>query len=184
MAATIDRPTPSPTPEAPDRSRSRLLKVMVAVLAVVVLALGAVVLYELASGDESAMPADVQQVLDDYYDAWETEDRDALRALVTDDVAFVKHVYKPDGGQYSVASDADRFGSRLGQTDYTIENFDSPIVTGDGPWFVSVGESWISVFSRYDGTANYMIVEEDGALLIARHHWVGHVSPLDPPWAD
>lgn len=182
MTATIERPASNPAQDAPDRSQSRFLTVMVAVLAVVALGLGAVVLYNLASGDESAVPADVQQVLDDYYDAWETQDGNALRALITDDYSLTEHVYEPDGRQVVVVRDPDNLSLNLDA--YTIETFGTPIVTGDGPWFVSVGESWVGEFSRSDGIATYEVVEQDGTLLIARHYWDGQSSALDPRWQD
>lgn len=175
MTATIDRSETSPAPDAPVESGNHLLKVVIAVLAVVALVLAAVVVYDLASGDsatESDVPAEVQEALDAYYAGWEMQDADAIRAVITDDFALEEYIYRTDGSFGLVTRDADNIDRRLNE--YTVENFGTPITDGEGPWYVSVGENWVGEYNRSGGVASYVIVEqEDGTLRIARHFWTG-----------
>jgi hypothetical protein len=50
------------------------------------------------------------------------------------------------------------------------------LVVGDGPWVVSVNENWMETELRFDGTATYVIVEQDGTMKIASHYWTGTAS--------
>ncbi len=54
---------------------------------------------------------------------------------------------------------------------WSNEQVGDSIVTGDGPWFVSVEEIWAETDYRYDGQASYTIVEVDGVLKIANRYW-------------
>ena len=56
---------------------------------------------------------------------------------------------------------------------WTVEQVGDPIVTGEGPWFVSVEEIWEKPATHLEGQANYTIVEVDGVLKIANHYWAG-----------
>jgi hypothetical protein len=145
-----------------------------------------VVAYDLVSEDEAAVPPDVQQVLDDYIAAWETQDVDAFRAVVADDYYVTEEYFAADGdrsgnsippatrprapGRWVIEGDADSAARGVANYDYTVEQ-GTPIVTGDGPWFVSMSESWIEGFSRYDGTASYAIIDDDGTLRISEHYF-------------
>lgn len=48
-----------------------------------------------------------------------------------------------------------------------------PIITGNGPWIVSVEENWTEWEAHSNGIATYVIVEEDDSLKIANHIWAG-----------
>ena len=52
------------------------------------------------------------------------------------------------------------------------------IVTGDGPWFVSVGENGTWLDSHLEGSANYVVVEREGELRIANHYWSGLMTSI------
>jgi hypothetical protein len=79
------------------RDQNRLLKIAVGVLAVVALVLGIVLVTDTTNGNDSAPPDDVAQVLDDYIAAWENQDVDGFRAVVTDDYALNEEILELDG---------------------------------------------------------------------------------------
>jgi hypothetical protein len=68
---------------------------------------------------------------------------------------------------------------------FQIERFGEPIVAGDGPWFVTVGEVWIpDTFNRSEGTASYVIVDDGGTLRIAKYYWTGVKVAVDPDFTE
>jgi TRAP-type mannitol/chloroaromatic compound transport system permease large subunit len=67
------------------RQRNRILGTVVVVLAVAILALGAWLIYGLATDTETTATAEIDQVLTDYRTAADETDLDAFRAIVTDD---------------------------------------------------------------------------------------------------
>lgn len=130
------------------------------------------------SGNQSAPPDDVAEVLDDYIAAWENQDVDGFRAVVTDDYALNEEILELDGPRHPLVADVDYAADGVEGTDYEVEFFGDMIVTGEGPWFVAVGETWIDRFNRLDGTANYVIVDEAGTLKISDHYWAGVRLPI------
>lgn len=62
--------------------------------------------------------------------------------------------------------------------DWAAEQLGSLLVTGDGPWFVSVAENWQDSSSLLEGQANYTVIEVDGELEIVNHYWAGFKTPL------
>lgn len=53
-------------------------------------------------------------------------------------------------------------------------------MVGDGPWFVSVGETWTDPSNHFDGTAVYVIVDDDGTPQISRYYWAGVRVTVQP----
>ena len=168
VGQTVDRGT-----------RRRPWVATVTVLFLVLAALAAWAVYNQIS--EESLPAEIEQLLDDYLVAWENGDEVALREVATED--FVINEY-----QYLDHQAGDRRGAYLYEhvnddlngvaliglaMEWQTEQVGSAIVTGDGPWFVSVGENWTSGGSHYAGTATYVIVDRGSGLRIASHYWAG-----------
>lgn len=191
MTALTDRPDETAEELARARKRDRFLIATVVVLAVALLGVGAWVIYDLATvsdtaNSDTAIPAEVEQVLNDYNSAWEQNDANAFRTLVTDDYILSLSFYVEDGMSETYA---DRFSQSASDAardvefgrEWRIEQFGEPIATGDGPWFITVGQNWVGLENGQDiflddGTASYAIVEVDGTLKVANHTWVGHRS--------
>ena len=176
MDVTTDRPQASELPDEQDEQvggEKGFWKIAALILGVVALGLFAVVAYDLVSEDEAAVPPDVQQVLDDYIAAWETQDVDAFRAVVADDFYLTEEYFAADGERWVIEGDADMAARGIAKYDYTVEHVGTPIVTGDGPWFVSMSENWIEGLLRSEGTASYAIIDDDGTLRISEHYWAG-----------
>jgi len=74
---------------------------------------------------------------------------------------------------YHVIDDIDGVVSEGFGYNYTVHQVGDSIMTGEGPWFVSVEENWEETSYLYTGQANYTIIEVDGVLKIANHYWAG-----------
>ncbi len=151
------------------------------VLLLIVLGLGAVVAYNKVSGGDSAAPAEVTQLLDDFATAYEEKDVDLMQAIITDDFWLSEDFYRL--GDVTLDSTvAGPFSPlMLTRSSYSVERFGEPIVAGDGPWFVTVGEVWIpDIFNRRYGTASYVIVDDGGTLKIAKYNWAGVTVAVEP----
>jgi hypothetical protein len=163
------------------RTRSRILLSAVVVLAVAVIGLGGWLAFDRLTG---GMPADIGQVLDDYLRAWEEKDEAAIRAVTTEDFVLTEHIYwefEEDGIPLvvlheRVSDDIDGVVTTGFRYAWENEQVGRPVISGDGPWTVSVEENWIQRTSHYSGTATYVVVEEDGNLKIANHSWSGMIT--------
>lgn len=158
--------------------RNRLLTMAVMALALAVVVLGGWVIYDLVGGTSTS---EAEQAIDEYNTAWHEQDPEALRAVVTDDFVEEYHWYTQLDDQVNVGSEswgAASAASYAASTDYRIELSGEAIVVGDGPWFVSVAESQTGGGYEYEGTAHYVVVDDDGILKLARKSWVGSRQPL------
>ena len=183
MTISLDRPPAAEMlrdEQKPLRNQNRWLKIAVAVLALVALAFGAVLAYNLASGDDSAAPDEVTRILDDFSTANAENDVDLMRSIITDDYVQTIDFYRPGELSPAFTSVGPFSESSTSRLTYQVERFGDPIVTGDGPWVVSVGETWMpDTFNRDSGTATYVIVDDEGALKIDKYYWAGVKGVLE-----
>ena len=164
--------------EAPTTGRSRWLVVLTIALAVLVVAMGAWIVYDLMT--QPSVPGEVEAVVQDYVAAWEADDA-AITALVTEDFQLNRYHYRPDatapGGvtwDLLVTDDIDGVVNDLiPLVDWQVETGGDWIVTGDGPWYVSVVETWTFGDAVYEGIATYLVIDDGGAYRIANDTWVG-----------
>lgn len=171
--------------EEPRRARSPLVPLTV-VLAVAVMALGAWVIFNASS--RSDVPEGIEELLDNYLRAWEEKDESAIRQATTEDFVINEYIYtarEVDVGQEvslfeHITDDIDGVVSVGMSFDWENEHLSDLLTTGEGPWVVSVEEHWTWATSKYEGTANYLIVDDGGTLKIANHYWAGIVEYEDP----
>jgi hypothetical protein len=182
MTTLIEQPDETVQPEQQPDRRLRTLTFVVVVLAVVSLLLAGLAVV-LVTGDDDAttMPADVQQVLDDFEAAIENNDYEAFSALVTEDFRRTEYWADTSGdAPFRGEQNLDNFRSRLsGGMDFDIEESVEPIVVGDGPWFASVPQVWTHEASHtyYENMYTYVIVDVDGTLLVDDGYWAG-IGPI------
>ncbi len=156
-------------------SGKRFLMIAAILLAVALVGLGTRVIND----QQTSSPDDeIQQLLDNYLTAWETRDEAAVRLATTGNYVINEYAYTDDsiGGfrlNYHVDDDIDGVVNEGFGYHWSNEQVGDSIVTGEGPWFVSVEEIWEETGYIYEGQANYTIVEVDGVLKIANHYWAG-----------
>lgn len=155
--------------------------------AVALIAIGWVV-FDLVT--EPAVPAGVEEAIDDYIAAWEDRDAEAIRAVTGDGTAhFILNEFiydtdwnpdAPEQVRYAHVDDADVesiISGSFPSKQWMVERGTGVVVTGDGPWFVSFPEAWIEDFEteqeRLEGIALYVVVEQDGEFKVANHMWSG-----------
>lgn len=183
MTSTIT-PPPADDIRRADGSprRSRGLLVVVAVLAAIVVGLGiALVAQSNDDGADTAMPNDVQVVLDEFLIAMETNDYEAMQAVVTDDFRRPWFEGDPFGsthhqGLYDLEDYFRDFEDEQAPV-FEIERLGDPIVRGEGPWYVSFAENWEYPAQqvRYEAIYTYaVVVDTDGVLRIDDAYWAGH----------
>lgn len=168
-----------PPPPPPPTGHSIGLWIALCVLALAVIALAAWVIVERGSDADSAVPEDIEALIDDYLEAWEQRDEEAMTSLVTLDFVVNEYYYERSIDRVfrtEVISDDLEGVLNVGfspSREWTTEQVGDPIIVGDGPWFVAIGENWILDTWRADGMAHYVIVQENGELKIANHYWAG-----------
>ncbi len=148
---------------------------------IVVLALGVWLLLTVNSG--STRTEDLEELIADYALAWQESDVDAFRGLVTEDFQLHEIIYQQVGAKafpQEIKEDIDGTAREVaGLFDWRVDRTTSALVSGDGPWFVSVGENWTRPFYLSEGTASYVVVEEEGKLRIEYHFWAGLLTRTD-----
>jgi hypothetical protein len=178
MTALTDHPDEISADAELDRvkGRNRVLLIVVVVLALVVAGLVVWVIYDAATEpDTGATASEIEQVMEDYRTAWDEQDPEAFGVLATDDVILHEYIYRAVDDGYTAQNfsfSGDRAASLVG-SGWQIEHGDEAIVVGEGPWFVTVAETWVNEDTTNDGTANYVLVEQDGTLKVANAYWVG-----------
>jgi hypothetical protein len=163
----------------------------IVILAIAMAGLAAWVVHDPAG--ETVLPSEVEEVIDGFVRAVEEGDGVAFRAITTDDFTDIGRSYEQRLG--AVAGDlvVGEWSLSVAEyvaygSDWEVEQIGQPIVSGDGPWFVAVEENWFECLYEdaatglcgltipYEGTANYMVVEENGTFKIAHHFWSGLLS--------
>jgi hypothetical protein len=158
---------------------------IVAVLAVGVVLLAGALTYVLVADDQdSGVPVEVQQVVDEFRAAIERNDVAAMQALVTDE--FRRPDYLGDPWRNTPARGVrtiEYFGSSRG---FEIDPVGDPIVTGNGPWYVAQVEAWTVVVPNdhgddivvaYDAISTFAVVDTDDGMRIDDGYWAGHEVP-------
>lgn len=181
---TINRPPEHHAPTEPSRSAAPAW--IAAVLAVALIGALAWAVYEPPS--ETAVAGEIDDLIDDYLAAWESFDADAFRSLTTRGMVVEEYYYEdgydleyPQNARTTMHIEDSRegvieFGFTQDHT-WTNERVGEVIIAGDSPWFVSQRENWTIHedwgTEEFEGMALYVVVSEDGELLIANHFWAG-----------
>ncbi len=162
MATTIDTPPAERLETA--RRNNRWLVAAVIVLALLLAALGAWVLYDLASEPETAATEEVQAVLDDYMAAYVDGDVEAFKALTTDNYRF------ESTGNYAV--DRNYQGGIAVEPGFQIERVGNLRMAGDGPMYYVVATEQATLDDTvYPGVSAYVVLETDEGLRVLEHTW-------------
>jgi len=152
------------------RRRSRLLTILVVLLAAAVVAVGAWAILAGHGNSDTAVTAEIEELLDDYYTAWNDWDGDAYLTLVTENA-----VHETSLGTSTAQSQAS-FIDGFGAYDWHVERIGEAIMHGDGPWYVA--QANLLTANTYpedghEGMTVLTIVDDEGTLKVARHVYLG-----------
>jgi uncharacterized protein HemX len=173
-SATTEAQHVDVTEQQPSRGghrRNGLLLTLVIVLAAAVVGLGVWVIVDQTSTSDTAVTDDVQQLLDDYYDAWNDHDGDAYLELMTDNARHVTGL-----GETSAAQQA-AYIDNLDTYNWHVEPIGDAVMSGDGrPWYVAQVNLLTSNTypdEGYEGMSVLTIIDDGGTLRISRHVYNG-----------
>lgn len=169
-AESVSGTIPVADHHAPERPSRRALIGLILVLAAIVAGLGTWLLVERTSTPETAITDEVERLLDDYYDAWNTWDGDAYLQLVTDDGSFVMTGRTTTTTQQAIVIEG------LRRFDWHVEPIGEPIMVGDGPWYVTQADHLTAVGypdGGHQGISTFTIVDDTGTLRVSRHVYTG-----------
>lgn len=160
--------------------RNRFLLITVVVLGVVAVVLG--FLMWNGSSDGSTLPAEVEQVIDDYNNAIVAQDPDAWRATITDDWYYGSNYYGPNGFLDEM-SDEPTINEYARTIEFwpanQYEQLSDPLTVGDGPWFVTLHQRWTEEDRPdakpkvYEGTTTFVVIEQDQTMKVTAVYWTG-----------
>jgi hypothetical protein len=168
MATTIEAPPAETTGTADHNNRG--LIVTIVVLAIALLALGAWAIYQQTAESETAAPAAVEELLNDYGAAWNNYDGEAFLALTTAD-------YVHDNGRvtYDQARTANLISIDLKAMNWQLEQVGDRIVSGDGPYYTAeVNQLTSGSTQANDGISTIVVVDTDDGLKVSSHVWTGN----------
>lgn len=164
--------------------RTRIPIWLTAVLAVVVVALGAWIVYDAVT--EPAPPSDVEAAIEDFLAAYADQDETAMRDAATNDFTLLYDVYGLDPQNSdqvtrieTISDDLDGvigIGFKFG---WDNEITGDSIATGEEPWIVSQPEAWYLGSRVYEGMATYVVVDEGGDKKVLSYKGDFVLSALD-----
>ena len=184
MASTIEHPPADQAPSDRHWNQHRAVYVVTAILAISTIVLAAIITFDNNdSGAGASMPAEVEQVLDEFQRASENMDFEAYATLVTDQFRRPEYMGDPEGlNPARLVRGLDDYEILLSDNypQYEVDRIGDPIVVGEGPWYVSYAETWKwpEQDLQYESIYTYVLVEQDGEILIDDGYWAGHSVPL------
>lgn len=163
-------PTPTDRHHGDGSSGRGMLIGLVVVLAAAVVGLGAWLIVDGTETSDTAVTDEVQQLLDDYHDAWNEYDGDAYLRLMTPGGMHVV------GGRATQAAQQATIIEGLDRYDWHVEPIGEPILVGDGPWYVAQANLLTATTypeGGHEGLSVLTIVNDDGTMRITRHVYTG-----------
>lgn len=166
MATTIETPSAERLETA--ERHNRWLVVTIIVLAVMLVALGAWVVYGLTSESETAASGEINALYDDYVATWMEQDSEAFVDLTTADYTFTSF------GTSDARSE--RAATIAGLGEFQMERIGDLVVMGEGPhYFIAAAEQITYGGPDFTGISAYHVLETEEGLKIAGHTWVGNL---------
>lgn len=167
MTTLSERPTQESPVSREVQGRIRGLIMTVVVLAVALLGLGSWMIYDYATGSDTAVTGDIETLLDDYSTAWNDYDSQAFLALVTDDYTF------EGAGEVNTAEEEALGIAQLGAYDWHVVLTGDRVIAGDGPTYVALQPNRVtSTVGDMEGISVFTILETDGSYLISGHTFI------------
>jgi len=170
MTTMIERPETVTEPRLETlESRNRGLRTTIAVLGIIVAAMGGWILFDYLGEADTAASADIAQLVDDYSTAWNAYDADAFLGLTT-----LGYRFESAGGmELNQADQAAQIESYLPRFSWSVEKLGEPIMTGSDPYYVSWPILVTNNIREFEGISVLTIVSEGDEFLVTRHKVIG-----------
>jgi len=172
MTNVIDR-SESDTDSGQETSgrRSQSLRPAVAILTILVLGLGAWIIYDYIQDTAFAPNAEIAQLVEEYTDAWNNYDGEAFLATTREGYTFTSSL----AGVFDRTEQLAVIEEMLPSYEWEVQALDEPTVVGTGPWwYVSFPVRISSNLSdSIDGITVLTVVDFDGEYLVASHAFDG-----------
>ncbi|MEA1903000.1 MAG: hypothetical protein U9N56_05675 [Actinomycetota bacterium] len=152
--------------------QGRILRPVVVILAILVLGLGAWVIYDF--GQESALvpTSEIRELVDDYTAAWNEYDGEAFLATTRAGYTFTSNIT----GTFDRDEQLQFIENTLPASAWQVEMMEAPVMVGDTPWY------YVSFPVQIEGTlrgsrqgVSVLAIYEtlDGELLVMNHVYAG-----------
>lgn len=140
------------------------------VLSMLVVGMGAWIVYDYTQDTALAPPAEMDQLIDDYIAAWNDHDGEAFM-----ETTRAGYTFNSGGVTYDRDGQLANIEGILPQRDWHVELLDDPLVVGDGPWYhvsfpVEITEN---LFDATHGVNILTLIESDGGYLVTQHTFSG-----------
>lgn len=172
MTSIVDRPKEVPdirqeTPKGPSSG----LRIAVVILSILVLGLGAWIIYDYTQDTALAPSAEITQLVDEYSAAWNNYDGEAFLATTRAGYTFTSNL----AGTFDRDDQQDVIENILPARAWEVEWLDDPIAVGDGPWWYVSIPSRVSTLPNdvMDGISVLTVVDSDGTYLVTQHIFTG-----------
>lgn len=171
MTAMIDQSETVADPRQETLERpTRGLWIAIVILGVLVLGFGAWIIYDYTQDSALAPGAEIEQLVEDYTDAWNSYDGEAFLATTQEGYTFTSNA-----GTFDRTEQLFNIENVLPELAWQVESLYEPLAVGDGPrWFVTVpSETSDNVRDFVEGVSVITVVERDGTYLITGHIFIG-----------
>jgi hypothetical protein len=145
---------------------------VVVILTILVLGLGAWVIYDFAQESALAPTSEIRELVDDYTAAWNEYDGEAFLATTRADYTFTSNIT----GTFDRDEQLQVIENTLPAAAWQVEMLEEPVVVGDTPWYYASFPVEIEATLRgsRQGVSVLAIYETgDGELLVTNHVYAG-----------
>lgn len=172
MTDTMQAPETAPTRQVTLERQVRTLRIPLFILAALVLAMGAWIIYDLVQDSTFAPTSEINELVDDYMAAWNEYDGDAFLATTREGYTFRSNMT----GTFDRDEQLFAIEYTLPSLGWQAEMVGDPIVVGGAPWYyVSVPVQRESTLGGVNqGMCVLEVYQTDGGeLLVTKHIYTG-----------
>lgn len=172
MTDTMRAPPRETVRQPPPVTPSPTLGPVVGILAIVLVVLGAWIIYDFVQESALAPAAEISELVDDYVAAWNEYDGESFLETTRQGYTFTSSA----AGTFDRDDQAQIVETDLRASAWQMTMLDDPLVVGDGPWYyVSFP---VEIEAMLTGARQGMSVltvyeTQDGDVLVMNHMYVG-----------
>jgi len=153
--------------KAPDNRKELTMRQRIRATGLAICAVLAFGLVSCSDDDtDTSISDEVQELMDEYTQAWNDNDGDAFLSLVTDDFRMVSSATETNAAQQASIIEQ--------RWNWTVEEVGEGVMTGDGPYYVAVVDRLESETAEtLNGVSTVTVVDDGGMLKVSEHVYTG-----------